>query len=136
MSQIESTVKASMLDLKNSFFGHKLLPFSRHIGVFLPFENGSAIEKKNRSALLQKRTQIEFPLPLMRSAFGFYVDSTLYLGHIQRTLDNLSAKRILPSFQVNLLMMNMLKILKMKMAMAMGHIFLFGVVYFLQCFYS
>ena len=70
----------------------------------------------------------------MRSAFGFYVDSTLYLGHIQRTLDNLSAKRILPSFQVNLLMMNMLKILKMKMAM--GHIFLFGVVYFLQCFYS
>ena len=80
--------------------------------------------------------QRTIPLPLMRSAFGFYVDSTLYLGHIQRTLDNLSAKRILPSFQVNLLMMNMLKILKMKMAMAMGHIFLFGVVYFLQCFYS
>ena len=40
VSQIESTVKASMLDLKNSFSGHKVLLF------FAPFENGSATGKR------------------------------------------------------------------------------------------
>ena len=42
-SQIESnhtTVKASILDLKNLFFGQKVLLFSRQIRVCLPFENG------------------------------------------------------------------------------------------------
>ena len=48
MPQIESTVKASMLDLKNSFSAcHKVLLFSlSQIGVCLPFENGSAIGKR------------------------------------------------------------------------------------------
>ena len=43
VSQKESTVKACMLDLKNSFSGHKVLLFLRQIGVL---ENGSAIEKR------------------------------------------------------------------------------------------
>ena len=48
-SQIESThttVKASILDLKNLFFGQKVLLFSRQIRVCLPFENGWAFEKR------------------------------------------------------------------------------------------
>ena len=46
VSQIESNVKASMLDLKNLFSGHKVLLFWRQIGVCLLFENGSVIEKR------------------------------------------------------------------------------------------
>ena len=46
VSKIESAIKASMLDLKNSFSAHKVLLFWRQIWVCLPFENGSAIEKR------------------------------------------------------------------------------------------
>ena len=69
VSQIESIVKASMLDLKNSFSDHKVLLFSRQIGVCLPFENGSAIEKWIGVRYSK------------RELFGLSVDSTLYLGH-------------------------------------------------------
>ena len=60
VSKIEGAVKASMLDLKNSFSGQKVLLFSLcQIGVCLPFENDLAIEKKDhRGALLQKRPEI------------------------------------------------------------------------------
>jgi len=54
VSQIESTVKESRLDLKNSFSSHKVLPFLRQIGVCLHFENGTAIEKRIRCATPKK----------------------------------------------------------------------------------
>ena len=54
--QIESTVKASILDLKNSFSGHKVLLFSLcQIGICLPFENGSAIGKRIIGVRYSKR---------------------------------------------------------------------------------
>ena len=53
VSQIESTVKASMLTLKNSFSG--LLFSLCQIGVCLPFDNGSAIEKRIIGVRYSKR---------------------------------------------------------------------------------
>ena len=52
--QIESTVKASMLDLKNSFSSHKvLLFFAQNWSLFTFWKR---LSKKGREALLQKRT--------------------------------------------------------------------------------
>ena len=61
--QIESTVKASSLDLKNSFFGHKVLLFFAlpNRSLFTFWKRLSNQKKDHRGALLQKRTFIEFP---------------------------------------------------------------------------
>ena len=77
VSQIESTVKGSMLALKNSF--SFALP---NLTLFTFWKRLSNRETKDhRGAQLQKRTSIEFPPLLMRSTFWFSIDSTLYLGH-------------------------------------------------------
>ena len=73
VSQIESTVKASMLDLKNSFSGHKMLLFLLcQIGVCLPFENGSAIEKRIIGVRYSKREhKYEFHHCWWAALYGF-----------------------------------------------------------------
>ena len=54
----KSTVKASMLDLKNTFSSQKVLLFSLcQIGVCLDFENGSEIEKRIIGVRYSKREQ-------------------------------------------------------------------------------
>ena len=62
VSQIESTVKASMLDLKNLFSDHKLLLFfAPNLSLFTFWKRLSNRKKDRRGAVLQKRTLLEFP---------------------------------------------------------------------------
>ena len=56
VSQIESTFKASMLALKYSSSGHKVLLFFRAILEFVYLLKTAQQWKKNQGVLLQKRT--------------------------------------------------------------------------------
>ena len=66
---MKSTVKASIWIWKARFLARKCSIFRAKSGVYLPFENGSAIEKWIGVRYSK------------RELFGLSVDSTLYLGH-------------------------------------------------------